>query len=174
LISAKKQSTKSAHNSSILPIVEYYPIEPEESKQGSRWELFNAELSGNRRQEGLKKILLKSHGIYVFYDSQGVALYVGKAKEQNLWDEMKSAFNRDRQTQKIRVVKHPYTGTGFRPAYESHRKIEWRHVQLADLAMYFSAYKVDEGMINNIEALLVRVFANVILNSRMEKFEEII
>jgi hypothetical protein len=47
-------------------------------------------------------------------------------------------------------------------------------VQLADLAMYFSAYKVDEGMINNIEALLVRVFANVILNSRMEKFEEII
>lgn len=100
-------------------------------------------------------------------------MYVGKAKEQNLWDEMKSAFNRDRQTQKIRVVSHPYTGTGFRPAYEAPRKIEWHHMQLADLAMYFSAYEVDGGMINNVEALLVRAFANGLLNARVETFLKI-
>lgn len=108
----------------------------------------------------------------MFYDSRGEALYVGKAKEQNLWDEMKSAFNRDRQTQKIRAVNHPYTGTGFKPAYESPRKIELFHMQLADLATYFSAYEVDNDMINNIEALLVRTFANGLLNARMEKFSE--
>jgi len=35
---------------------------------------------------------------------------------------------------------------------------------------YFSAYDVALDMINNIEALLVRVYANGLLNARMEKF----
>lgn len=167
---AKQAGMREAHLSSIRPIVEYYPIEASESLQGAAWELFDPELSGNRRQEKLKEVLRTSNGVYIFYDSRGTPLYVGKAKDQSLWDEMKSAFNRDRQTQKIRTVSHPYTGTGFSPAYESPRKIEWMHLQLCDLATYFSAYEAHADMINRVEALLIRAFANGILNSRMETF----
>ena len=37
------------------------------------------------------------------------------------------------------------------------------------MASYFSAYKVDDGMIGDVEALLVRSFANDLLNIRMER-----
>lgn len=77
---AKKQSTWLAHNSSIRPIVEYYPIEAEESKHGTCWELFNAEVSGNRRQEGLKEALTKAHGVYVFLRFSGRSLVCRKSK----------------------------------------------------------------------------------------------
>jgi len=167
---AKRAGIRDAHATSIRPIVEYYPIEASESKQGAAWELFDSKQSGNRRQEKLKELLRASNGVYIFYDSRGTPLYVGKAKDQSLWDEMKSAFNRDRQTQKIRTVSHPYTGTGFSPAYESPRKIEWMHLRLSDLAVYFSAYEAHDDMINRVEALLIRVFANSIMNTRMETF----
>lgn len=114
---------------------------------------------------------MNAQGVYVFFDSRGYALYVGKAKKQNLWAEMKSAFNRDRQTQRIRAVSHPTTGYGFRPAHESPRRIKWLHMDLSDMAAYFSAYEIDREMIDNTEALLVRVFSNGLLNARMEKFE---
>lgn len=166
------QSVFKAHSYSIKPIVEYYPIEVVESKQGTHWELFDSDTSGNKRQEDIKKYLRSCCGVYVFYDSRGEALYIGKAKDQSLWDEMKNAFNRDRQTQKIKIVSHPYTGTGFKPAFESPRKIEKTNLRLADMASYFSAYEVEEDMINNVEALLVRVFANSLLNVKMEKFAE--
>ncbi|HFQ5282951.1 TPA: hypothetical protein ACGUMG_001311 [Vibrio vulnificus] len=167
-----QQSVFDAHSYSIKPIVEYYPIEVAESKQGTHWELFNSDVSGNKRQENIKDYLRGCCGVYIFYDSRGEALYIGKAKEQSLWDEMKNAFNRDRQTQKIKLVSHPYTGTGFKPAFESPRKIEKTNLQLADMASYFSAYEVEDDMINNVEALLVRVFTNSILNIKMEKFVE--
>ncbi|HGF7178989.1 TPA: hypothetical protein AB5E10_003323 [Vibrio cholerae] len=167
-----QQSVFDAHLYSIKPIVEYYPIQVAESKQGTHWELFNSDVSGNKRQEDIKDYLRDCSGVYIFYDSRGEALYIGKAKEQSLWDEMKNAFNRDRQTQKIKLVSHPYTGTGFKPAFESPRKIEKINLQLAYMASYFSAYEVEDDMINNVEALLVRVFANSILNIKMEKFVE--
>lgn len=167
---AKIRGAAEIHLLGVRPIVEYYPIEATVSQQGVKWELFNAEESGNKRQEGLQTILQESNGVYVFYDSRGSAIYVGKAKEQSLWDEMKSAFNRDRKTQKLRLVNHPTTGTGYRPAYEAPRTIVQTHLLLSDLAKYFSAYDVAVDMINNIEALLVRVYANGLLNARMEKF----
>ncbi|MFM5161130.1 hypothetical protein ACEUAT_19540, partial [Aeromonas veronii] len=126
--------------------------------------------AGNKRQEKLKTVLKSTNGVYVFYDSRGTPLYVGKAKDQCLWDEMKSAFNRDRKTQKIRTVLHPENGSGFSPAYDSPRKIEWKHLQLCQLATYFSAYEAHTDMINRVEALLIRAFANSIMNARMETF----
>ncbi|MFL1802966.1 hypothetical protein ACJW8F_16430 [Plesiomonas shigelloides] len=167
-----QQSVFDARSYSIKPIVEYYPIEVTESQQGTHWELFDSAVSGNKRQEDIKQYLRDCCGVYVFYDSRGEALYIGKAKEQSLWNEMKNAFNRDRQTQKIKLVSHPYTGTGFKPAFESPRKIEKTNLKLAHMASYFSAYEVEEDMINNVEALLVRVFANNILNVKIEKFVE--
>lgn len=167
---AKRHGSREVHLSGVRPIVEYYPIDAAVSQQGAKWELFNAEESGNKRQEGLKEVLQESYGIYVFYDSRGSAIYIGKAKEQSLWDEMKSAFNRDRKTQKLKIVPHPTTGTGYRPAYESPRNIVNTHILLSDMVTYFSAYNVENDMINNIEALLVRVYANGLLNARIEKF----
>ncbi len=167
---AKDKGATETHLLGVRPIAEYYPIEAAISQQGAKWELFNAEESGNKRQEGLKEMLQESYGVYVFYDSRGSAIYVGKAKEQSLWNEMKSAFNRDRKTQKLRLVSHLTTGTGYKPAYETPRDIVQTHLLLSDLAAYFSAYDVAKDMINNIEALLVRVYANGLLNARMEKF----
>lgn len=170
IFKSKKHGKQEARHYSIKPIVEYYPIEANDSRQGAAWELFDSDQSGNKRQEGIKAALQEKHGIYIFYDSRGEALYVGKAKEQSLWSEMKSAFNRDRDTQKVRIVSHPTTGTGFRPAYESPRKIQPTHMKLVDLSYYFSAYEVAKDMINNVEALLVRAYANGLLNARMENF----
>ncbi|WP_045210546.1 hypothetical protein [Desulfonatronovibrio magnus] len=167
---AKNRGAREAHLAGVRPIAEYYPIDASASQQGVKWELFNAEESGNKRQEGLKEVLQKSYGIYVFYDSKGSAIYIGKAKEQSLWNEMKNAFNRDRKTQRLKIVHHPTTGTGYRPAYEAPRDIVNTHILLSDMATYFSAYEVELDMIKNIEALLVRVYANGLLNARIEKF----
>ena len=38
------------------------------------------------------------------------------------------------------------------------------------MACYFSAYEVELGMIAAVEALLIRAFANDLLNARMETF----
>jgi hypothetical protein len=87
---------------------------------------------------------------------------------------MNNAFNRDRETQKISIVSHPYTGDGFEPAYIKTRAIRSKHIKLCDMAYYFSAYEVEKNLIDNVEALLVRVFANGLLNAKMENFTKII
>lgn len=167
---AREAEATRAKLQGVKSIVEYYPIEASLSRHQAKWELFDSEQSGNKRQEGLKEVLKASYGVYIFYDSRGSAIYVGKAKEQNLWDEMKSAFNRDRKTQQLRLVEHPVTGTGYRAACDAPRDIVKTHLQLCHMATYFSAYEVSKDMINNIEALLVRVYANGLLNARTEKF----
>ena len=156
---------------SIRPIVEYYPIEPSESKLGAKWELFDTKDKKNQRQIKIKEYLRKSSGIYIFYDSQCKAIYVGKAKDQDLWYEMNNAFNRYRETQKLKAVNHPTTGQSFFPAYEAPRQIKNSYFLLHDLACYFSAYEIKKDLINNMEAMLVRGFANTILNVRMEKIK---
>lgn len=83
---------------------------------------------------------------------------------------MKNAFNRKREVQEINLVKHPTNNKTFVPAHEQNRQPILTQLKLHDLACYFSAYQVDPGMVNDLEALLVRGFANDILNVRMEKF----
>ena len=74
-----------ARQHSIKPIVEYYPIKATRSKQGAKWEIIK---TSEPREQKIKDILNKEHGIYVFYNSQCNAIYVGKAKERNLWGEI--------------------------------------------------------------------------------------
>ena len=83
---------------------------------------------------------------------------------------MKNAFNRDRETQKVYRVYHPMK-TEFVSAHEKNRQPRETQICLYELAAYFSAYHVLEGMIDELEALLVRGFANDLLNARMETFE---
>lgn len=88
-----------------------------------------------------------------------------------LWTELNLAFNRDRDDlQKIRRVTHPRRKLQYKTSDEKSRQIMEYSVPLHELALYFSAYEVIDGMIGVVEAMLVRSFANDLLNKRMERF----
>jgi len=99
------RTRKTARIGAISPVVERYPIEKVPTKQRVGHELFD--LGVHPYRIGLRNELKQHHGVYVFYDSSGCALYVGKAAKQKLWEEMKNAFNRARDTQKVFGVRHP-------------------------------------------------------------------
>ena len=67
------------------------------------------------------------------------------------------------------IVPHPTTGASFEPAREKIRQPAKRVVFLHDTASFFSAYRVESGLISKLEALLVRVFCNTLTNKKMEK-----
>ena len=158
----------------VRPIVEYLPLDPVESRQAVNWEMFT-EIDDHTRRvhqyySGVKQDLLGSNGIYVFYDSRGKALYAGKAKDQSLWKEMTSAYNRKRPaSQHLTVADHPVNNVPYRRSDEKLRQIRKRDVRLYDLAEYVSAYCVANEDIDVFEALLIRCFANDLLNTRIEK-----
>lgn len=154
----------------IRPIVEFYRIDRCLTKRDAAWLVFNGGKGAILYAQGLKATLEDSHGIYIFYDSRGHALYVGKAREQSIWKEMNFAFNRKREVQNIALVHHPERNQEFKPGYEKLRQPRDTQLELFDLAHYFSAYRVDEGMIDDLEALMVRGFANDLLNVKMETF----
>ena len=167
---ASNVAIRKAHLATIRPIIEFFPISSSPSRGGVSQELFSAGKKQNPMLDGLKDELSKSYGIYIFYDTRGRAIYAGKAKEQTLWNEMKSAFNRNRKTQSVYRVKHPQNPKTFVPANESFAQPIQTAVQLHDISAYFSAYEIDKAMINDLEALVVRAFANDLLNARMERF----
>jgi hypothetical protein len=156
----------------IRPLVEFFRIVRTPSKQGARWVLSAAD--GNDRYfEGLRRELDSSRGVYIFFDSRGQAIYTGKARKQSLWKEMNLAYNRERgEIQKIKRVKHPRRNQTYRNSDAKSRQIADYVVPLYELATYFSAYKVADGMIAELEAMLVRSFANDLLNKRMERFRQ--
>lgn len=169
---AKSQSAaiQKAQLETIQPIVEFYPIDKCLSKREASWQVFDGSDDAILYAQGLKAELETSYGIYIFYDSRGHALYVGKAREQTIWKEMNLAFNRKRDIQTIALVHHPVRNQEFKPGYEKLRQPKDTQLELFDLACYFSAYHVDDGMIEDLEALMVRGFANDLLNARMETF----
>ncbi len=44
-------------------------------------------------------------------------------------------------------------------------------VPLHDIAHFFSAFSIEKDLIDNEEALLIRMFANVLTNVQMENIE---
>lgn len=168
IMKAKRQEAKSCLTTAVQPIVEYYEIDHAESKNGANWEPIPTD---SERGKTIKQLLESSSGIYVFYNSQCRAIYIGKARKQNLWREMISAFNRNRGSQGVYKVAHPEKGQKFTPAYEKLRALKRTNVYLSDIAVYFSAFKVEEHLIDNIEAFMIRAFANDLTNVRMEKFK---
>jgi len=168
---ARTAAVEESQRGAIRPIAEFFPIDATESSRGIKYELFPAGKKDHPLKISLRDSLQNARGIYVFYDSRGRALYAGKARDQSLWAEMKNAFNRDRDTQKVFRVSHPERRTKFTPAHQNRNaRIKIIQLRLSDLAAFFSAYEVDDGMINKLEALLVRGFANDLLNKRMEEF----
>jgi hypothetical protein len=167
---SNKAAVKQSQLRTIQPIVEFYEIDSCETKQGASWQILDTGSGANSYRNGLRASLEQSNGVYIFYDSRGRALYAGKAKDQPLWKEMNLAFNRDRALQKINLTHHPDRNQEFQPGHEKLRQPKRTQLALFDLACYFSAYKIDYGMINDLEALLVRGFANDLLNAKMETF----
>lgn len=170
LARAESSAVKAAMEIAIRPIVEYYRIEREPSKQDAKWEVFPTTGKDYARNSSIRRILEAATGVYVLYDSQGVALYVGQTKKQNIWKEMKDAFNRERSNHQAYIVRHPSNGSGFEPAYEKLRQPVKQIVYLCDTAHYFSAYEVSNLLVSKVEALLVRAFCNSLSNKKMEKF----
>lgn len=168
--SAIKAELKAQQHRTVRPIAEFFPLDAVQSRGGTRFELFAAGKHDNPLKVGLREILKNARGIYIFYDSRGQAIYAGKAKRLSLWNEMKSAFNRPRDTQTVFRVRHPTRRQQFVPAYEKPRQPRRMQLRLNELAAYFTAYEVETGMIDELEALLVRGFANDLLNERMERF----
>lgn len=157
----------------VRPIVEFLPIYSEESQRGASFVLFhpfNDDEEPDVYLEGVKLALKQAHGIYIFYDSRGKALYAGRAVEQSLWVEANKAYNRPREeSQFLWRVDHPR----IRPREfnrDQRRRVKLEAVALHELAVYMSAFEVAKDFIKDAEALLVRAFANDLLNTRMETF----
>lgn len=174
VFSAYRAGATASQQTALRPLVEFARIDRSKSKLGASFELFNTKMANGRTHsylDGLRKELEKHHGIYIFFDSRGQAIYTGKARKQTLWREMKNAFNRERgDLQKIKRVKHPAGNVRYLTSEEKTRQIREFEIPLHDIAAYFSAYQVVDGMINEVEAMLVRSFANDLLNKKMERF----
>jgi hypothetical protein len=160
---------KSSQKNAIRPLVEFFPIEKQKTSHGTTYHVFSGK--GHVYKSGLREELDQYFGIYIFFDSRGQAIYAGKARKQKLWKEINLAFNRDRgRVQTIKRVRHPTRQQEYRTSDEKARQIGDHIVPLHEIASYFSAYRVSNGMIDDLEALLVRSFANNLLNVKMERF----
>lgn len=161
-------------NNSIKPIVEFLEVDATYSRREVNRELFSEQYNEKTSKylQGVKEALHSSYGIYLFYDSRGRAIYAGKAVKQSLWREMNSAYNRDRgDLQMIRLVSHPWERGSFSISEEKSRRILQQSVKIWHIASYVSAYAIaDKSLISVFEALIVRAFANDLLNKRMENF----
>jgi hypothetical protein len=174
IASTRAAAERKTHANLIRPLVEFFPINKIPSKQNAGFELFAVrDLKQNNHpyHAGLRAELESHHGVYVFFDSRGHAIYSGKARKQKLWKELNLVFNRKRDSlQKIRRVRHPLRKQKYQTTQEKSRQITEYSVPLHELARYFSAYYVADGMVDVVESLLVRSFANDLLNKRMETF----
>ena len=84
---------------------------------------------------------------------------------------MNNAYNRDRgEVQSIKRAYHPKKNVQYKGLEIKKRQIRRESIALYDVAFYLSAYEVPDGLIGKFEALLVRAFANDLLNVRMENF----
>lgn len=165
---AQREARENAFKTAIKPLVEFYPIDLTLSRRAANWELFDA--NSSTYAAGLRDSLEEHHGIYVFFDSRGKSIYVGKAKRQSLWMEMNSALNRKRKNlQRMMLVSHPTRNQQFIPSCDKPRQVVECNVFLSDIATYFSAYSVADEFIDIAESLLIRCFPNNLLNKKMEQ-----
>lgn len=173
LFKVQKKAAERAESQAIRPIVEFFKLSPVESKRGAQIEIFSVKEPGGTEHPnllGLRTELEGHKGVYIFHDSRGRALYAGKTSRQRLWSEINKAYNRYREVQRIRRVGHPERRQEFLTLDEKPRQITLRSVPLYDLAAYLSAYHVSDGLIKELEALIIRGFANDLLNVKMENF----
>jgi hypothetical protein len=95
----------------VVPLIEFFPIQNPVPTGKGNWHIFSAK--ANSEFGDLQLRLQRAHGIYVFHDSSGRAIYAGKALRQLLWSEINHAFNKDRgEVQSIKRVDWPRSRVG--------------------------------------------------------------
>lgn len=140
----------------IKPIVEFYAIEKGTRRKNSLTFSFLSDKS-----EDIKNLLDTSYGIYIFFDSGGKPIYVGKAVNQTIAKRAKQSYNANlyRQIFKSKRIRRT-----------AHVRPSWTYVRVHDVADFFSAYKIKSDSIGHIEALLTRCMINTTWNRRVEGF----
>lgn len=145
----------------IETVVEYFPIESILGRSEKRWYFFDSD-----KNETLYNVLKKNIGLYSFYNSEGKIIYLGQTKK-NLFDEMLQTYNREITNYSMFAVEHPREK--YRPDPDGKlKKLKKIRIKLADTAAFFSCYIVDKNLVSPLEALLIRISANNLINSRME------
>jgi predicted transcriptional regulator len=164
----RENSLEHAFDNPIRSVVEMYPIKAVLSKQNKKWEILQTDK--HPKNQAIRKHLENVTGLYIFFDSQLCPIYVGKTEKQSIWKEMNDAFNRRRQNYQVFRVDHH--DTNFSPAHEKIIQPKLEVVYLYETASYFSAYDITPKLIPRLEALLIRVFCNILSNKKNEKFEK--
>jgi hypothetical protein len=151
----------------VVPIIEFFPTNPVPTPKKGDLHIFSPK-ADNNALSGLHRYLKDARGIYIFHDSTGHAIYAGKAEKHPLWSEINQAFNRSRgNVQSVWRVDPPPNYIGWKAPEK--KQIKRVPVALHEIARYVSAYQVPTDLIGKFEALLIRSFANDLLNVRMEK-----
>jgi hypothetical protein len=151
VVNLMEKASKAAENrlveEAVVPLLEFFPInKPVQTAKGN-WHIFSP--TSDTYLTGLKKCLEQAHGIYVFQDSSGRAIYAGKALRHPLWSEINQLFNKDRgEVQSIKRVEHPTNRAGYDGREE--RQIKKVPVALHEIARYVTAYKVSTGLITKL------------------------
>ena len=135
-------------SSAVAPVVEFHKLNFD---HGHNVDTLRRRIDDEVVIENLKR----TPGIYAFYETQGRLVYVGKTEKNNLFQEM---------TQRYAGKKVP-----FRVLKGGKAKQE--NASIKDVATYFSAYKVHDHLISNVEALLTRIIINNASNLRVESFK---
>jgi hypothetical protein len=83
LFRLESKAGERAEKHAIRPIVEFFELNPMESRDGARKEIFNVQSKGRSDHpylRGLRDDLEQHRGVYVLHDSRGRALYAGKRR----------------------------------------------------------------------------------------------
>jgi hypothetical protein len=129
----------------VWTIGEYVPVEP--NRQGKSWKFF----ADKAADKAVAAKLVGSDAVYVFYDSARHPIYAGMTSN-NLAVELRQRLNGDAN----RAIRQPDRLAGCK---------------YGDLTRFISAYGVScSGATKNIEVLLLRAFANALMNRNSGKF----
>ena len=140
-----------AHHAASLvkPLLEFQAIQP--IRSGKEWRFSDDQDTIDR----IKKVTDRKHGLYLFYDSSGHAIYLGKT-ESSLYGEAKQ-----------RLKATPNRGTYI--------PIKTIKPQMGAVARYLSAYEVTNvAAVKNLESFMLRAFANDLRNKNGGKFKSLL
>jgi hypothetical protein len=160
-----KKANSTELRSAIRPIVEFFPIDGEYRLQKKgRLIPFDANSDSGKT---LRDSLDKAKGIYSFYNSEGEIIYFGKTEKQTLYSELINAFNRKLSNHRVYRVRHPW-GKYKTNKKGDLRKIKKEEIILSDSASYFSAYDISPSLIGSLEAIVIRLAPNDLINIKIE------
>jgi hypothetical protein len=150
---------------SISAILEYAPIAAYHKSTSKTAQIKSSDGFGYLR---IRDKLENKRGIYIFYSSLARAIYVGKAKDTELWTEANSAFNREFKGDLCKV-NYPNENQKM----PSNMKLSRHTAKVYEVATYFLAYEVDVALVDKVEALMIRSFINELSNVKIENLIDI-